>query len=168
MISEGLALCGGFRLPAHLARRLHAYRKRHQHHGLLPFRVTHHPAEPLVVDIVGAQQIAVHDQHATTVHLGHRVLVHQRRAGVGAEAVAEHEVAVPVHHRYRHAGVDDAADRRLQLGAERGRIVIAQPHLEQVAEDVQRVRLAGVAGHEGEELAADVGAARLQMQVADK
>ena len=90
----------------------------------------------------------MHQQHALAVELDDRAVAKQPAAGVAAEAVAQHEVAVAVHHEARHTGGGEVAQCRDDLALRRVGVVVADPDFEQVAQDVERARDARLAAAE--------------------
>ncbi len=134
----------------------------------LPRRIAGLDAELLVGDVVGAQQVAVHQQDRFAVEHHHRRVGQDRHARATCICLAEQEIAVAADEMHPHAGIAQAVQ---PVGHERagvGRIVIADPGLEQVAEDVQRIGLAGFAIHEAPEQFGDRRPLRVQVQVGNE
>src|SRR6185503_4294472 len=76
----------------------------------------------------------------------HRGIVEERRAGRRAETPAEEEIAVAVHQVELHAAAAQVPEQAGDHGVERqAEVVVADPVLEEVAEDVQRARGARLA-----------------------
>jgi len=145
-VHDATALAGDRRLTA-LAkrrRRLDSLARRSREEVALPGGVAHGLAQSLVVDVSGAERVAVQEQ-AAVVRRPIRAEVHhdlvlpvERRPDPFGERLAEKEVAVAVHEvqgrataRHRPQGVDD----RLEL---RGDDVVAQPRFEEIADDPER------------------------------
>src|SRR4029453_13919464 len=61
-------------------------------------RVADDAPQPLVAQIIGAQHVAVHQQDPLAVQIDDRAVVDEPATCVPAEALAQHEVAVAVHH----------------------------------------------------------------------
>ena len=90
----------------------------------------------------------MHQQRRLSVQHDHRVFGQKLRAGAAREIAGDQEIAVAMLEIHRHAAVAERAEFRSDEGAGVGRIVIADPGFEQVAEDVQRVGAAGLAVNE--------------------
>ena len=162
------------RAVARLARRPGLLRKRQPcRQGLrkelrTPFRVAGLRTELLVGGVIGAQQVAVADQHRRALQQDHRRIRQQAHARARRVVAAQQEVAVAVDEVHRRAGRIQRRQRlRHHAPALRG-IVVADPGLEQVAEDVERLRARGDAAKEAEECLGRVGARIVQMQVGDE
>jgi hypothetical protein len=86
-------------------------------------------------------------------------------AGALAVVLAEQEIAVAAQEIHPRAGIGKGAQpsRHAVLVPAGG--VVAQPRLEQVAEDIQRVRAGRALSEKLLELRVDIGAARTQVQV---
>ena len=134
----------------------------------LPRRVAGLCAELLVGDVVGAQQVAMQEQGRPAVQQHHRGIRQQAHPAPPRVACAEQEVAVAAHEGDRHAGIDQGAQPPGHEGAGLGRIVVADPGLEQVAEDVQRIGAARLAIQEAAEQLGDRGARRVEVEVGDE
>ena len=111
---------------------------------LLPLRIANFFPERLVIMVVGAQRIAVAEQHGLAMQFEPRRVVEQPATAVFGEALADQEIAVAVHEVNRYAGIAEGT----QLPRDHFRkiivVVIADPRLEQVAEQVQCVGLPGL------------------------
>ena len=77
--------------------------QRLREHVRTPVGIADLGADLLVFHVVGAQQIAVHQQHRLAVQLDHGGIRQQAHACFGGVVPAEHEVAVAVHEEHRHA-----------------------------------------------------------------
>ncbi len=117
----------------------------------LPARIAGLRAELLVGAVVGAQQVAVQQQRRFAVQHRDRGIGQDRHARASRVLLAEQEIAVAADEEYRHAGIGQGAQPVGDEGAGGGRIVVADPGLEQVAEDVERVRAARLAVEEAAE-----------------
>ena len=110
----------------------------HEHE--LPERIAHDAAQALIRVIVGAEQIAVHQQTRRPYRSITRAVRQQLVPVSRAEAPAEQEIAIAVNQEgFTPASVtarSPAMTRRLSAI----RVVVADPGFEQVAEDVQRLR----------------------------
>src|SRR6202047_2857538 len=143
-------------------------RARQGEEALLPIPAAHHAAQLLVGMIVGAQRIAVREQHPLAVELRHHRIGEQAAAAALAETLTEQEVAIAVQ---REAG-DTARAECAQSPAHPLlggiAVVISHPGLEQVAEDVERLGGRGLGGEKPEELLRGLGRAGIQMHVRDE
>jgi len=104
-------------------------------------RVPDKSAESLVFVIVRAQLIAVHQQDAFAAQVNARNLrqqLHARRIGI---AFPDQKIPVAVRQVAGCAGIAEGLECRGDDRVIRVRVVIADPDLEQVAEDIQRVGL---------------------------
>ena len=128
-------------------------------------RVAHDPPQALVAHIIGAQQVAVHQQHLLAVEVDDGPVFDQPAAGVAAETVSKHEVAIAVHRETRHSGSGELPQCGHDDALGRVRVVIADPGFEEVAEDVERAGAARLVPEKREELRGDVGPGRVQVQI---
>src|SRR6185436_18740014 len=137
---RGLRLDDLLALLAHADDRAAALRERPGEEFALPRLGARDPAPVLVVQVVGAQRVAVHEQRAHALDLVHARVGEELRAGGGAKALADEEVAVAVHEVDRHAAAGEVREQPRDHRVERRlEIVVADPGLEEVAQDVERV-----------------------------
>ena len=136
---------------------------------LLPRRTPYLGAESHVFGVVGAQRIAMHQQCRCAVEIDVCGVLEQTAAGGFFKAIAHQEVAVAVHHENRRAVLgqlaqpaDDGTELLLLDG------LVADPVLEQVAEDVERVRGTRAAAEKIEEQPSNGGAGAAEMQVGNE
>ncbi len=134
----------------------------------LPVRVTHDAAQFLIRMIVGAQSIAVRQEHTLAVEFGDDWIRKQPRAGAVAKLAADKKIAVAVQDEAR-----DAVLRKLtQAGANtllvRVGVVVADPRLEQISEDVHSFGAGPVATQKFQELLYGLRRAAIQMNVRDE
>src|SRR5437870_178011 len=150
---------------ARLAAQGLANAERQSKEATLPVGATHRATELLVRVIVGAERIAVGEQHWLPIELGDDRIAEQPAAAALAEALSQQEITVAVQ---REAG-DAALGKRAQAQAHPLLvgilIVIAHPGLEQVAEDVERLGLPGLAGEKVEELLRGLRRGGIEMHV---
>jgi hypothetical protein len=137
---------GGFRLDhflAALAQAMHggaALRQALFQECVLPVRGARRAPPILVLEVVGAKRVAVHEQRPLAADVGERRLGEELRARGGAEALAHQEVAVAVHHVEPRAGLRQSVEERGDHGVERlVDVVVADPVFEEIAEDVQGI-----------------------------
>jgi hypothetical protein len=139
----------------------------------LPGRIAQPAAQGLIVDVVRAEGVAMQEQGGRTVQVDDLRLGQESQAAALGEGLADEEVAIAVHEGHRHAGIAHRA-QALCDGRERGaeaRIVehvVADPVLEQVAEDVERLRLRRLLGQESQEEGDDLRTAGVQVQIGDE
>ncbi|MNS98579.1 hypothetical protein D3C72_1329500 [compost metagenome] len=133
----------------------------------LPFGRAHLGAKLEVVGVFEAERVAMAQQPAFAVQHQHRGVVEQGQAALRGKGLADEEVAVAVHEEHRHAlrgALQQFGALRLEAGLGGG--IVAHPHLEQVAEDDQRIGRRGLQvalpGLEGGQLAG------LQVQVGNQ
>ncbi len=134
----------------------------------LPARIARPRAVALVADVVGAQLVAVREQRRRAGEVDDRMLVEQRSAGRAREMRAEQEIAVAADEEHRYAGIGHLADAGRDIGTGLGGVVIAHPGLEQVAEDVQRVRAPRFPVDETTEQLGDRRAFAVQVEIGDE
>ena len=107
----------------------------------------------------------MHDEGGHAVHVNHAGVGQQAAAALLLELRADQKVAVAVHHEHRraalHACVQGAGDSTVKIT----RIVIAQPGLEQITEDVQRIGAARLLFQKPDEALGGVRALFAQVQV---
>jgi len=130
--------------------------------------ISHDAAQALVAHIVRAEDVAVHEQHGFAVEIDRRTVLQQATAGIAAEVRADEKVAVAVHEVARYAGGGKPAQGGLYRGIGRFRIIVSEPDLEQVAEDVQRLGPAGLTLQEIDELRGDLRRVGVKVQVGDE
>ena len=105
--------------------------------------------------VVSAIRVAVTQQHLVTMD-GSDVRVGQDRdAGFLGKDFADHEVAIAVHEVHRNAVVGELAQRTLDREVVRIWVIVADPRLEQVTEDVKILGFTGLRLEEMQELLAD-------------
>jgi hypothetical protein len=109
--------------------------------------------------IVDAQQVAMHQQHASSVKIDHRAVRQELDAGFAAEGPADEEVAIAVDEVRLHAGARDRTQTLEHAPLVRVGIVIADPRFEQGRPGCTALRRARLALQEVEELRGDVGPA---------
>ena len=119
---------------------------------MLPAGIARLRAEGLVAHVVRAQRVAVHEQYALAFDVDDARVGQDRHARAARVGVAEQEVAVAVHVEHGNAGSMKFGERVGDGVFQFARGIVADPRLEEVAEDVQRIGLAGFLAQEGEEL----------------
>ncbi|MNC49781.1 hypothetical protein D3C75_989830 [compost metagenome] len=125
-------------------------------------------AQALVALVAGAQAVAVQQQRRLTIQLDHAAFSKQGAAGRTAKALAEQEVAIAVHQVDLRAAIAQAAQGAGDGALELVHAVVADPHFEEVAENVQRLGTHGAGVEEMQERPDDVRAFRFEMQVRDE
>ena len=153
---------------AHVARDRDALLDRPREGRRLPGGVPHLRAEREVGVVAGAQGVAVHEERALAVEVDHRRIGNQAQPGLRAEPRRHHEVAVAVHEVRR-----DGAGRRAQQARDpRGKVerqpVVADPVLEEVAQDVEGVGARHGLGEEAREALGGRRAILREVQVGDE
>src|SRR5690606_118284 len=121
-----------------------------------------------VGQVAGAQAVAVHQQHAFTAQGGDAGIREQGAARLPAEAPADEEVAVAVHEVDAGAGLAQLAQGARDSVLERAHAVIADPDLEEVAQDIQRFGLHRAFAQETQKRPGDVRAFLFKMQIGDQ
>src|SRR6185503_11568987 len=158
----------GGRELAQVARDLPPLGERPSEEVALPLLGAQLRAQRHVTRVVRAEQVAVRQQSALAAERHALVVAEQARARCLAEPLAQQEVAVTVHERARDARageLSECGDDRLQA---RIVVVVADPRLEQVAQDVQVARGARGPFHELDEPARRLRVPRSQVQVGDE
>jgi hypothetical protein len=112
------------RILAAMRRRINSGRARNRRwiQGIVDFR-----AKRQITSIVGAEGVAVHNQHVATVEVEHLFFRQQRHAAFAGKALANEKIAVAVEEVAGDAGIDQRFDGRGYLPMQWGRIVIANP-----------------------------------------
>ncbi len=118
--------------------------------------------------VVGAQGVAMRQQHALGVELGHDRIGEETGARAVTEIAADQEVPVAVHDEAGNSAAGQCAQARTHLLLARIRIVIADPGFEQVAEDIERLRPGRLRAQESQELIDRGGRAGVEVHVGDK
>jgi len=124
--------------------------------------------ELLVAVIFGAQQIAVGEDHPQVTGLQQHRIRQQAAAAAMFEAGTQQEVAVAADHVAGRFAVGVLAQRGADGIAHGLVVVVTDPALEQVAEDVQRIGFVRLAAQELQELRHRPGGAGIKMQVRDE
>lgn len=93
--------------------------------------------------VAGAQAVAVHQQYRLTVEVDDAGVLEQGGAGCLAKGLAEHEVAIAMHQEDLRAAVAELAQCLANGKLVGGHGIVADPYLEEVPEDVQRLGGAG-------------------------
>jgi hypothetical protein len=96
-------------------------------------------AKRLVAGIVGAERVAVHDQHLAAIEVEHLFFRQQRHAAFTGVALAEQEITVAVNEVAGDAGINQRLNGGGHFVVQRVGIVVANPGFKQVAQDVQRI-----------------------------
>ena len=89
----------------------------------------------------------------------------QSDSGPSLESLTVQKVAVAAHEVDGHAARGKRAQRIADLAAHRVRVVIADPGLKQIAEDIERIRCSSLAREKPEEALHRRRSARIEMQV---
>ncbi len=153
---------------AHAVRQHEPLLDRARERGPLPRGVAHLGAEGLVLHVVGAERVAVHEQRSGAVEVDLDGIIDQRRAGLARKPLRGEEVAVAVHEGNGHAlrgGVQPLGDA---AGKGKGEPVVAHPVLEEVAQDVERLGVRRHVGEETLELRDDRRARGVEVEVRDE
>ena len=134
----------------------------------LPGGLAYYCAQQLIGPIRRAQRIAVREQRALTVQINHHRVNQQSCAAALLEALLEQKVAIAVHDVTRYAARAQCAQRVADLLSMRVLIIVSDPGLEQIPEDVERIGAGGPSLEEIYELCADGRFQRIQMQIGDE
>ena len=134
-----VGVCGPA-LRAHRACERASFGERLRFHLVLPLRRAKYRAGPLIRDVVDAQRVAVTQQQPFAVALDQGRIVDQFEAARSREVVANQKIAIAVHQ------ADAAARRcveqlRFERYGERRVVIVADPDLGQVTENVEFVTL---------------------------
>src|SRR5574340_1352634 len=97
------------------------------------------PAKGLVGRIVGTQGVAVHQQRRHTIQVDASGVGEQRHARFFHVARGQHEIPVSVHEIHRRTGIGQRLEMVRGIVRNLLVVVVADPGLEQVAQDVERV-----------------------------
>ena len=133
--------------------------------ALLPGRITHLPAEALVGHVVEAEQVAVHQQRRFAVQQDDRRIGQQGPPSARRVVGTDEEIAVAAHEGHGHARVAQRTRRRGHAVCDVAIVVVAEEGFEQVAQQVDRLGLAGLSGAEGLELRRRVRPRFVEVQV---
>jgi hypothetical protein len=117
---------------------------------LLNQRIAHTSAKPLVGDVVGAQEVAVHEQGRGAVQVDAGRVAQQGASGLAGEGAPDQEVAIAVHQQAGGPGGGQGAQLGAHGGPRRAIVVVADPGIEQVSQDVEPLRRAGPGGQEAQ------------------
>jgi hypothetical protein len=134
----------------------------------LPARLAYYRAQQLVRPIRRAQRITVREQRALAVQINHHRVNQQSGAAALLEAPLQQKVAIAVHDVTRHAARAQRAQRVADLLPMWILIIVSDPGLEQIPKDVERIGAGGPSLEEIDELCADGGFQRIQMQIGDE
>jgi hypothetical protein len=131
----------------------------------LPSRIAHPAAKRLVLVIVGAERVAVHEERALPVEIDHGGIFKELDPGLGGETAGDQEIPIPVHEIRRDSGFQEACDAAVEREREP---IVADPVLEEVAEDVERVGPGRRGAQEPFELRGRLGPRFVEMKVRDE
>ena len=120
------------------------------------------------MNVIGAQCVTVTENNVLPIQGNHNRVTEDCHAGFGGELLTYHEVPVAVHEKSRHAGVGQVTHRGLHLSVVGVGVVVAQPRIEQVAEDVKGFCLPAIVGEKTDKLLADSRLSSLQMKIGNK
>ncbi len=107
----------------------------------------------------------MHQQYRLAAELDHARISQQLAAGLVAEALAEHEVAVAVHQIDSDAALAQRTQGAGNRLLERRHGVVANPDLEEVTENVQGFGLGSARREKMQERPGDIRAFLFQMQI---
>ncbi|MNQ76823.1 hypothetical protein D3C85_916720 [compost metagenome] len=131
-------------------------------------RVAQPAAQAHVGLVLGAQAVAVHQEHGLAVH-PHQARVGQEGAtGFVAKCRADHEIAIAVHQEDTRAAVGQFAQGLGDRMLEGRHGVVADPGFEEVAEYVEGFGLGGAALQEMKKRPGDIRAFLFKMQIGDQ
>jgi len=134
----------------------------------LPGGVAHDAAQLLIGVIVGAQRIAVRQQHALVIELRDHGVRQELAAAALAEPAAEQEVTVAVQREAGNAARGERAQRAAHALVAGILIIVPDPRLEQVAEDVERFDTRGFGAEKPQELLGRLRRGAIQVHVRDE
>lgn len=143
-------------------------RERQREKAALERRVAYDRAQLLVGVIVGAEEIAVREQHRRIVEFGQHRIGKDAHARTGGETRAVQEIPIAVQDECDEPRVSRGPQRSAHPIAGRLRVVVADPGLKQIAEDVERFRAAGLMREESLELRNRLRGRGVEMQVRDE
>ena len=95
------------------------------------------PAQALVTRVGRAEHVAMHQHDPLAVQVDDRAVAQELAAGLRGKALADQKIPVAVHEIAGNAAVGESTQGRHDFAHGRVRIVVAEPGLEQVAEDVE-------------------------------
>ena len=107
-------------------------------------------------------------QDALTVDRSDRRIGEQLYAGSPFEVGPVQKVAIAAHEVHGHAGIGEGPQLGADFRADRVWVVIADPSLEKIAEDVQRLRRPRPGAQKPDESLDRCRSARIEMQVGDE
>src|SRR5882672_7174445 len=110
----------------------------------------------------------MHREHAPAVHVNDGWILQQAATAVGAKTLAEEKITIAVHDVARYPRRGQSTQTGDHTALLRVGIVIADPHLEQVAENVECLGLARFTAEELQELARDFRMLSVQVQIRDE
>ena len=137
-------------------------------HAALPLRGARARPEGLVHRVGGAIAVAMREQRADATQHHHCGVVQQLHPAALSEFAGHHEVAVAVHEIDRHAGIDHGFQRLRDLLIEGRAVVVADPGLEHIAEQVERLCLPRPSRKEGQQDGGQVRPGFVEMQIGDE
>ena len=131
-------------------------------------RVAQPAAQLHIADVLGAQAVAVHQQHALAIQFDHAGIGQQGAAGFTAEGLAEEKVAIAMHQVDARAALAELAQGLGNRTLKGGDGIVADPHFKEVAEDIQRLGLNRAGFQKMQKRPADVRALLFKMQIGDQ
>jgi len=134
----------------------------------LPARIPHQGAQHLVGAIGRAERITVREQGALAVEIDEHRIDEQSRAAARLEAPLQQEIAIAMHDIAGHTARREPTQRIADQRPAGLRVIIADPRLEQIAENVERFGARRTLLEKGDELRASGGLERIQVQIGDE
>lgn len=134
----------------------------------LPGRITELNAYALIGKVLRAQLITVQQQRGSTVQLDNFVFRHQPHAAARRVRHAKKEVAIAVLKRHGYTGRGQPRQSGGDISRQCAVVVVPDPTLEQISEDVECLGAARFTAQEIQEQRGHVRASRIQMQVRDE
>ncbi len=125
-------------------------------------------AKRQVAGIVGAERVAVHDQHLAAVEVEHLLFRQQLHAAFAGEALADQEITVAVNEVAGDAAFHQRFDGAGDFPVQRVGIVVANPGFKQIAQDVQRIGAFRFTALKTQKTGGDRRFFCLQMQIRNK
>ena len=129
-------------------------------------RVARVAPERLVLDVAGAERVSVQEHRPFAHHFDDVRLLDQAAPGALRECVAEQEVVIAADQIDGNAGGDGLGQSGFDPGVGRAIVVVAEPQIEHVAEEVEPIRPPPGAGQELRERGDRAGTVRGEMDVA--
>jgi hypothetical protein len=134
----------------------------------LPLRTSGFSAELQIRKIIGAQEVAVHQQSPPAIQINHRIVLDEFDAGFIEKALSDQKIPVALLEIDHSTRVGKLPQRRFDLFSRRRGVIVPDPGIEEISEDIQGRGTFRAVLQKIEELPGDRRSGRSEMKIGDK